>query len=82
MTILLFYVAIFAIAFFIVHQAERFVHHARDFTSLKTVTFGDESAVKANRAASVISVPSRVTNSSMTPISAASLSSLCGIRIG
>lgn len=56
MTILLFYVAIFAIAFFIVHQAERFVHHARDFTSLKTVTFGDESAVKANRAASVISV--------------------------
>ena len=28
----------------------------RDYGSLKTVTFGDESAVKANRVASVISV--------------------------
>ena len=28
----------------------------QDYTSLKTVTFGDESAVRSNRAASVISI--------------------------
>src|SRR6056297_3729517 len=28
----------------------------KDFTALKTVTFGDESAVRPNRAASVLSV--------------------------
>jgi taurine transport system permease protein len=34
-----------------------FVHKTtRDFTSLKTVTFGDESAVTPNRIASVVSV--------------------------
>ena len=56
MTILLLYIAIFVFAFLIVRLAERFVHHATDFTSLKTVTFGDESTVKPNRVASVISV--------------------------
>jgi taurine transport system permease protein len=38
--------------------AVRFLVHktTRDFTSLKTVTFGDESAVAPNRIASVVSV--------------------------
>lgn len=50
----LIYVAIFVIAFFGVKAiASRGV---RDFTSLKTVTFGDESAVRPNRIASVISI--------------------------
>lgn len=52
--ILLFvYAAIFALSFFIVKNVTTSRH---DFTSLKTVTFGDESAVTPNRAASVISV--------------------------
>lgn len=52
--ILLVYVAIFVISFLIV----RFVVQRTntDFTSLKTVTFGDESAVISNRFASVVSV--------------------------
>ena len=52
--ILFVYVAIFAASFiavrFFVRQA------ANDFTSLKTVTFGDESAVNSNRIASVVSI--------------------------
>jgi len=52
--ILLVYVAIFVISFFIVRF---FVQRtSTDFTSLKTVTFGDESAVNSNRSASVVSV--------------------------
>lgn len=52
--ILLVYVAIFAGSFFAV---KFLVHKARsDFTSLKTVTFGDESAVSSDRWASVISI--------------------------
>jgi taurine transport system permease protein len=52
--ILLVYVAIFVGAYFVVKYA---VHSTtRDFTSLKTVTFGDESAVVSNRSASIISV--------------------------
>lgn len=58
MTILLIYVAIFLAAMVIYNQAQRFITHATDFTSLKTVTFGDESAVTANRVASVVSVVS------------------------
>ena len=52
--ILAVYVAIFVGAFL----AVRFLVHktTRDFTSLKTVTFGDESAVTPNRIASVVSV--------------------------
>ena len=54
---LLIYTAIFAVSFYIVtrvaHQAAK-----NDYTSLKTVTFGDESAVSPNRAASIISVVS------------------------
>ncbi|MEO1138145.1 MAG: ABC transporter permease subunit [Pseudomonadota bacterium] len=54
MLILFVYIAIFAGAFFVIKflvQSTR-----RDFSSLKTVTFGDESAVVSNRWASVISV--------------------------
>ncbi len=52
--ILAVYVAIFVGAFL----AVRFLVHktTHDFTSLKTVTFGDESAVSPNRIASVVSV--------------------------
>ncbi|MDU8911880.1 ABC transporter permease [Aestuariicoccus sp. MJ-SS9] len=48
------YIAIFVASFFIVKFA---VHKATtDYTSLKTVTFGDESAVTPNRIASVVSI--------------------------
>ena len=54
LVILAVYVAIFVGAFLAVRF---FVHKTtRDFTSLKTVTFGDESAVTPNRIASVVSV--------------------------
>lgn len=56
MIILLLYIAIFAGAFLAVRLVASRMHHIRDFTALKTVTFGDESAVRANRAASIISV--------------------------
>ncbi|MBW4981794.1 ABC transporter permease subunit [Mameliella sp. CS4] len=48
------YIAIFVVSFVVV----KFVVHktVTDYTSLKTVTFGDESAVTPNRIASVISV--------------------------
>ena len=52
--ILLVYIAIFVGAYFAI---KTLVHSTRrDFSSLKTVTFGDESAVVSNRWASVISV--------------------------
>ena len=54
MIILLIYIAIFVAAFFIVKFAVQ--RATSDFTSLKTVTFGDESAVRPNRIASVVSV--------------------------
>ena len=56
MIILLIYIAIFVIAFLAVRLVVSHLAKAHDFTSLKTVTFGDESAVTADRAASVISV--------------------------
>ncbi len=55
MIILSMYIAIFVVAFF----AVSFVTRGREdkgFNALKTVTFGDESAVSPNRAAAVISV--------------------------
>ena len=52
--ILLIYIAIFTGAFFVI---KFFAGKARsDFTSLKTVTFGDESAVVSSRWASIISI--------------------------
>ena len=56
MIIFLIYVAIFIAAFFAVKLVASRLTKAADFTSLKTVTFGDESAVSADRTASVISV--------------------------
>jgi taurine transport system permease protein len=56
MIILLIYIAIFVGAFFAVRMIASRLTRAHDFTSLKTVTFGDESAVTADRAASIISV--------------------------
>ncbi len=54
--ILALYVAAFAGSFYIFSSLLRRYFERDDYTSLKTVTFGDESAVKANRIASVLSV--------------------------
>lgn len=73
MIILLIYVAIFVGAFFAVKLVANTAASVTDYTSLKTVTFGDESAVRPNRAASIISVVSifllwgAFTGSSMIP---------------
>ncbi|MFU8777220.1 MAG: ABC transporter permease, partial [Roseovarius sp.] len=56
MIILIIYVAIFAASFFVVRFGVRKFRQMNDYTSLKTVTFGDESAVRPDRWASVISV--------------------------
>ncbi|WP_111732150.1 ABC transporter permease [Roseovarius amoyensis] len=56
MIILIIYVAIFVVAFVAVRMGLRRLMERHDFTSLKTVTFGDESAVRPDRWASVISV--------------------------
>lgn len=56
MSVLLFYIALFVGAFLIVYFIRNMRADKSDFTSLKTVTFGDESAVRPDRAASVISV--------------------------
>ena len=68
------YIAIFLVAFVAVRAISSMREARHDFTSLKTVTFGDESAVRPTRAASVISVLSifliwgAFTGSSITPI--------------
>ncbi len=49
------YVGIFAGGFFVLSKVLGGVG-TRDYTSLKTVTFGDESAVRPNRAAGVLSI--------------------------
>jgi taurine transport system permease protein len=54
--ILVVYVALFFGAAFAITLIRRRVGQMRDFTSLKTVTFGDESAVKPARIASVLSL--------------------------
>ncbi|MEL6409987.1 MAG: ABC transporter permease subunit [Pseudomonadota bacterium] len=54
--VLALYVGAFLGAFLVVSYMYRAFFARADFTSLKTVTFGDESAVKANRVASVLSV--------------------------
>ena len=51
--ILIVYIAIFVGAAFVIHLIGQ---SRQDYTSLKTVTFSDESAVVANGAASIISV--------------------------
>ncbi|XDA97809.1 ABC transporter permease subunit [Sulfitobacter sp. LCG007] len=52
---LLIYVAIFVISYLAVTVFQQ-RSRAHDYTSLKTVTFGDASAVRPNRAAGVISI--------------------------
>lgn len=52
---LLIYAAIFVVSFLLVTRVVRRAVR-KDFTSLKTVTFGDESAVVSDRWASVISI--------------------------
>ncbi|RKF16042.1 ABC transporter permease subunit [Roseovarius spongiae] len=57
MIILVIYIAVFVLSFLVVRWGvKRVLQARRDFTSLKTVTFGDESAVRPDRWASVISV--------------------------
>ncbi|WP_211659342.1 ABC transporter permease [Paracoccus indicus] len=56
MLILFTYVALFFGAAFAITLIRRRVGQMRDFTSLKTVTFGDESAVRPDRIASVLSL--------------------------
>lgn len=56
LAILVVYAALFAGAALLVGLIRRRVGPRNDFTSLKTVTFGDESAITPDRAASVISV--------------------------
>ncbi|SMX24006.1 ABC transporter permease [Boseongicola aestuarii] len=76
MIILLIYIAIFIGAFFAVKFITSRMEARHDFTSLKTVTFGDESAVTPNRAASIISIVAifliwgAFTGSKLTPIHA------------
>ncbi|CTQ34162.1 ABC transporter permease [Jannaschia rubra] len=55
LVLLALYIAIFGVAMVLVGALARRTRR-KDFTSLKTVTFGDESAVRPNRAASIISV--------------------------
>ncbi|WP_127114994.1 ABC transporter permease [Shimia sediminis] len=50
------YVGVILLAFFLFRLVKRRLTPVHDYTSLKTVTFGDESAVISNKAASVISV--------------------------
>jgi taurine transport system permease protein len=51
---LIIYIVVFAVAYFVVTRIQG--SGSQDYTSLKTVTFGDESAVRPNRAAGVISI--------------------------
>lgn len=53
---LLGYVAIILLFMVIVRAIRRRMQPSHDYTSLKTVTFGDESAVVSDKAASIISV--------------------------
>lgn len=56
MLILAIYIAIFVLAYFVYKLVVQRFEKKDGFTSRKTVTFGDESTVTANRTASIISV--------------------------
>ncbi len=56
MTILILYIALFVGAYYAVHYIQRNKDQLTGFNKLKTVTFGDESAVVPHRGAAVISV--------------------------
>jgi taurine transport system permease protein len=72
--ILLVYVALFFGAFLAASLIRSTMGKVTDFTSLKTVTFGDESAVKSDRIASIVSVVAvflvwgAFTGSSLVPV--------------
>ncbi|GAB5447745.1 ABC transporter permease [Gymnodinialimonas sp.] len=74
MIVLVFYIALFVGCFFVVKLVRSRMDAAKDFRSLKTVTFGDESAVVPDRIASVLSVLclffiwGAFTNSSLVPL--------------
>ncbi len=74
MLVLMIYVTIFVLAYVIYQAVAGRSSKKVGFNARKTVTFGDESAVTANRAASVISVVSifliwgAFTGSNLTPI--------------
>lgn len=55
MIVLALYFGLFILSYLIVGRFRRRTHR-HDFTSLKTVTFGDESAIRPDRAASAISI--------------------------
>ena len=56
MIVLLLYIAMFISAFLIVKLLTSRIISSKDYTSLKTVTFGDESTVIPNRWASFLSI--------------------------
>ncbi|MDB6178731.1 ABC transporter permease subunit [Paracoccus sp. Z330] len=56
MAILVVYAALFAGSALVMRVIRRGMQERHDLTSLKTVTFGDESAIRPDRAASVISI--------------------------
>ncbi|EFO30211.1 taurine ABC transporter, permease protein [Roseibium sp. TrichSKD4] len=56
LVVLFVYVALFLLAYFGVRYIVSRRQQAQDFTSLKTVTFGDESAIRPDRTASIISI--------------------------
>ncbi len=56
MSILLIYILIFAGCMIGYNFISSFLTKEHDYTSLKTVTFGDESAVVSNRTASILSI--------------------------
>lgn len=56
LVILSMYVALFVGAYLVVDMIRRRGRPEQDLTSLKTVTFGDESAIRPDRAASIISI--------------------------
>ena len=76
MIVALIYVIMFIGAYFIVDAVRKLGRSSSDFTSLKTVTFGDESAVRADRMGSALSVVSlfvlwaAFTGSSLLPVTA------------
>ncbi len=56
MSVLIFYVFLFVGAMLVVNLVRKTKESRKDFTSLKTVTFGDESAVTSDRVASIVSI--------------------------
>ena len=54
--VLIVYILLFVLSLLAVGWVTRSFFNKTDYTALKTVTFGDESAVRANRVASVLSV--------------------------